>query len=97
MVEHLGRTALRMKGAAALLPELEIRNGVVEFDIAVSGERGFAGALFRYLGAGNSEHFYIRPHQSAIRTRTSTSRCSTAAMPGSCTTATAMVHRSSTG
>ena len=64
VVEHLGRTALRMKGAAALLPELEIRNGVVEFDIAVSGERGFAGALFRYLGAGNSEHFYIRPHQS---------------------------------
>lgn len=32
--------------------------------MAVSGERGFAGLMFRVQDAKNFEHFYIRPHQS---------------------------------
>ena len=39
-------------------------DGVIEFDIAVSPQRGFAGAFFRSGDPRNREHFYIRPHQS---------------------------------
>ncbi len=63
LVEYLGRQALRLKGASALLVDVETRNAIVEFDIAVSEERGFAGAIFR-ASDDNYEHFYIRPHQS---------------------------------
>ena len=61
--EHSGQDAIYLKGGVALLPELDIANGVVEFDVAVTGERGFAGLVFRYQDNGNFEHFYLRPHQ----------------------------------
>jgi len=64
LVDHLGQQALRLHGGSALLPDMNIRNGLVEFDIAVSQERGFAGLIFRQQDDTNFEHFYIRPHQS---------------------------------
>ena len=64
LVEHLGQTALRIKGGSAVLTDTDVRNGLVEFDIAVSEERGFAGIMFRVQDDHNFEHFYIRPHQS---------------------------------
>jgi len=63
-VEYLGQQALWLKGAAAVLRELDIPNGLVEFDVAVSKARGFAGLVFRLQDERNFEHFYIRPHQS---------------------------------
>jgi len=63
-VDYLGQQALRIKGGSALLPELDIANGMVEFDMAVSEVRGFAGLLFRVQDKANLENFYIRPHQS---------------------------------
>jgi hypothetical protein len=63
-VDHLGQKALRLRGGAAMLPDLNIGNGLVEFDVAVSQERGFAGLIFRSQDDANFEHFYIRPHQS---------------------------------
>ncbi|MEO2023433.1 MAG: family 16 glycoside hydrolase, partial [Pirellulaceae bacterium] len=64
IVEHLGQQALKIKGGAAMLPDINIRNGLVEFDIAVTPDRGFAGLIFRSQDNANFEHFYIRPHQS---------------------------------
>lgn len=64
VVEYLGQSALKIRGGAAMLPDLELRNAMIEFDIAVSGERGFAGLIFRLQEGGNYENFYIRPHQS---------------------------------
>lgn len=64
VTEYLGKTALRIKGGGALLPEVDIRNGLVEFDIAITPERGFAGLIFRWQSEGNYEQFYVRPHQS---------------------------------
>lgn len=64
VVDHLGQRALKMKGGMALLPEVDIRNGLVEYDIAVTEDRGFAGLVFRLQDNSNYEHFYIRPHQS---------------------------------
>lgn len=64
LVEHLGDQALRIKGGAAVLPDLNVKNAMVEFDIAITPQRGFAGLVFRLQGPGDYEHFYIRPHQS---------------------------------
>ena len=61
---HLGQDAIKIQGGSAVIADTEIENGIVEFDIAVSGERGFAGLVFRQQDAQNYEHFYIRPHQS---------------------------------
>jgi hypothetical protein len=63
-LSYLGQDALKLLGGSALLTDLDIENGIVEFDIAVSGARGFAGLMFRVQDSSNYEHFYIRPHQS---------------------------------
>ena len=63
-LSHLGQSALKLQGGSAILADTEIKNGIVEFDIAVSGERGFAGLMFRVQDTKNFEYFYIRPHQS---------------------------------
>jgi glyoxylase-like metal-dependent hydrolase (beta-lactamase superfamily II) len=64
IVDYLGQQALKIKGGSALLPELDVKNGLVEFDVAISEERGFAGLVFRRQDDANYENFYIRPHQS---------------------------------
>ncbi|MDX1644891.1 MAG: hypothetical protein R3244_11095 [Thermoanaerobaculia bacterium] len=64
IVEHHGRVALRLDGGRAWLPEVELTDGVVEFDIAFGPERGFSGAMFRLGEPGDFENFYFRPHQS---------------------------------
>jgi glyoxylase-like metal-dependent hydrolase (beta-lactamase superfamily II) len=61
---HLGQEALKIQGGTAVIAGTDIDNGIVEFDIATTGERGFAGLVFRQQDAQNYEHFYIRPHQS---------------------------------
>jgi glyoxylase-like metal-dependent hydrolase (beta-lactamase superfamily II) len=63
-VDYLGQSAIRLKGGTAILGEVNVKNGLIEFDIAVSEERGFAGLVFRLQDDRNFEHFYIRPHQS---------------------------------
>lgn len=64
IVNYLGEEAMRIKGGFATIRDLELTDGVIEFDIAVSPDRGFAGAIFRVQDLANYEHFYIRPHQS---------------------------------
>jgi len=64
VVDYLGERALLMQGGAATLKGVDMANGVIEFDIAVSPQRGFAGGRFRVIDPDNFEHFYIRPHQS---------------------------------
>lgn len=64
LVDYLGKAALRLKGGNAILTSVELQDGVIDFDIAVSEIRGFSGARFRLREGGNFEHFYIRPHQS---------------------------------
>jgi hypothetical protein len=63
-VTHLGEAALRLKGGDAVLRDLHLTDGIIEFDISVSAQRGFSGAIFRIQDSENLEHFYIRPHQS---------------------------------
>ncbi len=63
VVEYLGQNALKLQDGFAVLNEVDLHNGIVEFDIAITEERGFAGLAFR-MGEADYEHFYVRPHQS---------------------------------
>ena len=62
--EHLGQPALFLLNAHAVLEDVDLAKGAIEFDIAFSPARGFSGATFHRHGAGNFEQFYLRPHQS---------------------------------
>jgi len=62
--EHLGRPSLFLQDGIAWVKDSELLNGVIEFDIAFSGERGFDGVAWRLQDEGNYEEFYVRPHQS---------------------------------
>ncbi len=59
-----GTEALFLRNGTAFLKDAEFHNGIIEFDIRTTGERGFSGAFFRFTSPGNGEDFYIRPHQS---------------------------------
>jgi len=61
VTEHLGRTAV---AGTALLPDVELGDGVIEFDLAIDGRRSYPGVRFRVQSASDYENFYIRPHRS---------------------------------
>ena len=52
----------------ALLKDVEFENGIIEVDIAVTGQkaRTYPGVLFRIQSPGNYERFYIRPHRAGL-------------------------------
>jgi hypothetical protein len=47
----------------ASLRGVELVDGVIEIDMALSGERAFHGAVWRVHDRENYEAFYVRPHQ----------------------------------
>ncbi len=59
-----GMETLFLENGGAFLEEVAFLNGVIEFDLQVTPERGFSGGRWRIQDAGNYEDFYIRPHQS---------------------------------
>ena len=63
--EYLGRKCLLLDGGAATVKDFEMRDGVVDVDVAVSGARGFSGFQFRIAADGaTAEELYLRPHES---------------------------------
>src|SRR5215212_5740069 len=64
VINHLGRSSLYLKGGVAAVKDSKFTDGVIEFDIAFTGERGFMGAVWRMQDFENYEEFYLRPHQS---------------------------------
>jgi sugar lactone lactonase YvrE len=61
--EHLGRQALT---GMAYIEGSDFQDGVIEFDIAVDGTRGYPGISFRAANQFEYESFYIRPHQNNL-------------------------------
>jgi hypothetical protein len=47
----------------ATVAGLELTDGVIEVDMAVTGERAFHGLVWRVRDRANYEAFYVRPHQ----------------------------------
>ncbi len=62
--DHLGRKSFYLKGGIASVKDSKFTDGVIEFDIAMTGERGFMGVVWRMQDTDNYEEFYLRPHQS---------------------------------
>ncbi len=67
VTEYLGRKCLLLNGAAAILKDFEMRDGVIDADVATSAKRGFFGFDFRIDAAGaNYEEVYLRQHKSGL-------------------------------
>src|SRR5436309_7391614 len=65
VVDYQGRKALRMDGAAAVLKDFEMRDGVIDVDVNTPAKRGFVGFDFRIdKDQANYEEVYFRQHQS---------------------------------
>jgi len=60
VTEYLGEQCLM---GTAQLNGIEFTNGIIEFDMAVSGQRSYPGIYFRMQSPLEYEHFYIRPHR----------------------------------
>jgi hypothetical protein len=62
--EHLGRESLFLSGGVAWVEDSRFTDGVIEYDIAFTGERGFMAVVWRMQDRHNYEEFYVRPHMS---------------------------------
>jgi hypothetical protein len=63
--EYQGRKSLYLDGGAATLKDFEMRDGVIDVDVATPAARGFFGIQFRIDG-GNAEWIYLRQHKSGL-------------------------------
>ncbi|MBN2429916.1 MAG: hypothetical protein JXQ27_00500 [Acidobacteria bacterium] len=63
VTEYLGRPAITFAGVATLT-DVEFRDGVIEVDMAFTGERAYPGFVFRLASSDEYEEFYIRPHRA---------------------------------
>lgn len=65
--EYQGRKCLLLDGGAAVLNDFEMRDGVVDVDVATPASRGFLGIQFRLTDDGaNGEWVYLRQHKAGL-------------------------------
>jgi hypothetical protein len=65
VAEYQGRKSILLNGGAAILKDLEMRDGVLDVDVATPAIRGFFGFDFRIDEKGsNYEEVYLRQHES---------------------------------
>jgi hypothetical protein len=67
VADYQGRRCLLLNGGAATLKDFEMRDGVVDVDVATPARRGFFGIQFRIDNDGaNAEWVYLRQHKSGL-------------------------------
>src|SRR5882757_7557343 len=67
VTEYQGRKCLLLDGAAAVVKDFEMRDGVIDVDIATPAKRGFFGIQFRVVHDGaDAEWVYLRQHKSGL-------------------------------
>lgn len=59
--EHLGREAF---AGFIYLDDVDLTEGAVEVDLAVSGRTSYPGIVFRMASERDFEHVYVRPHRA---------------------------------
>lgn len=65
--EYLGRKCIMLDGGSATLKDFEMRDGVIDVDVATPAKRGFFGIQFRIDKDGaNAEEVYLRQHKSGL-------------------------------
>jgi len=67
VAEYRGRRALRLDGAAAIVKDFEMRDAVIDVDVATPASRGFFGIQFRIADdRTTAEWVYLRQHKSGL-------------------------------
>ena len=67
VAEYQGRKCLSLDGAAASLKDFEMRDAVIDVDVATPAKRGFFGIQFRITSDdANGEWVYLRQHKSGL-------------------------------
>jgi len=67
VTEYQGRKCLLIDGGVAVLKDFEMRDGVLDVDVATPASRGFFGFDFRIGEDGaNYEEVYLRQHKSGL-------------------------------
>jgi hypothetical protein len=66
VVEFLGRQCIMLDGGAAVVKDFDMRDGVIDVDVATTAPRGFFGIQFRLGADGNGEWIYLRQHKSGL-------------------------------
>lgn len=65
--EYLGRKCLLLNGGAAVLKDFEMRDAVIDVDVATPAVRGFFGFDIRIdPEEANYEEIYLRQHKSGL-------------------------------
>jgi hypothetical protein len=65
--DYQGRKSLFLDGGAAVIKDFEMRDGVIDVDVATPANRGFFGLQFRLANEGaNGEWVYLRQHKSGL-------------------------------
>jgi len=65
--EYQGRKCLFLNGGAATVKDLEMRDAIIDVDVATPASRGFFGIQFRISSDGaNAEWVYLRQHKSGL-------------------------------
>jgi hypothetical protein len=57
-----GRDCLALDGVGSVLADVELVDGTIEVELAVTAERSFHGLVWRH-GGMHHESFFVRPHQ----------------------------------
>src|SRR5262249_50790313 len=66
-MDYQGRKCIFLNGGAASLNDFEMRDGVIDVDVATPASRGFFGMQFRIANDGaNAEWVYLRQHKSGL-------------------------------
>ena len=65
VTEYLGRRCIMLDGGAATVKDLDLRDGVIDMDVATPAARGFFGIQFR-ADSVNAEFVYLRQHKSGL-------------------------------
>jgi len=58
------KPSVLLKSGFIYAKDVELQDGIIEFDINFPQQRGFPGVVFRVADPMNAENFYMRPHQS---------------------------------
>jgi hypothetical protein len=66
VVEYQGRESIFLDGGAASVKDFEMRDGVIDVDVATPARRGFFGIQFRIADDVNGEWVYLRQHKSGL-------------------------------
>jgi hypothetical protein len=65
VVEYQGRQSILLDGGGASIKDFELRDGIIDVDVATPAVRGFFGIQFRIDGS-NGEWVYLRQHKSRL-------------------------------